>query len=68
MCELCSNDLVVREAAVAHELHFADQLGRFEEIIRDMARGFEKPHDAQRSESRRVLARAILRELADEWI
>jgi len=67
MCDLCSSDDTTREKAKREAHHMADQLDRAADFYRQLAYGEVKPH-SDASKSFANLARALVRELAQEWV
>lgn len=67
MCDLCSDDNVIRGKARNEALYIAGRLERAAEFYRRMAHGEVKPHsDASANFSH--TARALVRELVREWV
>jgi len=67
MCNLCSKDGIERQTARDMCIYRAEQLERMARHERALASGTAEPH-SEESKGISVLARSIIRYLAEEWM
>lgn len=68
MCKLCSGDEKERLSAKQSHLRAAERMRNLAQAYEDMAYGQLDPHKGQRIEGVAVTAKAVIRDLVDDWV